>query len=290
MRDITSAELGLWAQLHWDLTAEERVDFQRRYNISSGGGGAPASAAAPSGPPFHPTVACDSEAYPCSTANCSRCREVSAGWWAFARAMTDQSMACAARRVARYWEHHHQHRMKNEDPQGGVFMFSFDHAPTGSWNEGCINGDGLLRLAGEINPGTNHSADICAPWRMPLVNSFAHHADDIPFWFAARPMLDTTCVAFEGERRSDCPAANYDKEGQELARQMSEMWSTFARTGVPSARSGGGGGELVWPKWEMATQKVLHLATEREGGLRTQPMEKSVECVFWDKWEALDVI
>ena len=189
IRDINPAEFRLWAQLKFDLTVAEVTELSARYSTTAINQSNLSAAPAPSGPPFHPTIACNAPPG-CARRNCSVCAEVSGAWWAFARATTDQSMACAARRAARYWVHKKQQQprrrlLKNQtlagDLEAGVYLFSFDHPVLGGWNEGCVDGD-AFQSPGLINPGTNVSANICAPHRMPLVNSFAGHATDIPFW------------------------------------------------------------------------------------------------------------
>ena len=108
-------------------------------------------------------------------------------------------------------------------------------------------------------------------------------------------------ASFEGEVEIDCAQSNYDPQGLELAHQMAQLWSSFARHGAPQAavnhsttpREGdAAGGERVveWPRWEASQQKVLHLGTAREGGLRESVgKEKAAECRVWDEWEGLQV-
>ena len=264
-RDLSEQEFGLWAQLEWDLTKEETAEMKRAYVTAR----LPneTDAPIPAGPPFHGSTTCDGACGNCAYCNCGdrlRCRRCTGAWWAYARAMTDQSMACAARRAARAWA----------GLKMPVFMFSFDHLRFGFWNYGCNSGNGLSHIP---NPGDNVTKDYCAPHREPRV-PMVRHADDIPFWFMSESLLDTHCVGYEGELVTHCPGQSYDAQSKELARQMAGMWSSFAKTGVP------GGG---WPRWDDASQKVFHLRARREGGMSDHAMEKAVECRFWDKWEGL---
>ena len=66
--------------------------------------------------------------------------------------MTDQSMACAARRAARYWS----------AAGAPVFVFSFDHVHQGIWHEGCVYGDSFVQPSQQVDPGSNITADTCA--------------------------------------------------------------------------------------------------------------------------------
>ena len=108
--------------------------------------------------------------------------------------------------------------------------------------------------------------------------------------FRVEPLLDTNCVAFEGEVRADCPVRMHDVQARQLAAQMSELWSSFARDGVPTLRRQPPQQQRevpAWEQWNFETQSVLHLATTREGGLHHQHGEKQHECEFWDAWESL---
>ena len=275
-RKLSSEEFDLWAQLKWDLSFDEVSNLKRLYGANNS---ARTHTIAPLEPPFYSTICCSGQTGQLQ-AVCTNC---SGSWWAFGRATTDQSMSCAARRAARRWT------QDVENPP--VYVFSFDHAPTGDWNSGCIQGDALLNLT--ISPGTNISNNTCAPHRNPLRNNFAYHANDIPYWFMALPILDTNCSAFEGEVIDDCPASRRDWQAVLLARQMASLWVSFARDGMPRLPSSHEHttkqhlGNGTWPRWDQNHQRVLHLATLREGGLAAHQREKESECGFWDDWEAL---
>jgi hypothetical protein len=276
---MSSEQLKLWSQLKWDLTFDEVHELAGRYPTTDElpPGTNLTTAPPPIGPPFHPTTCCSAPAH-CFTRSCSKCSTCSGDWWAFARATTDQSMACASRRAARYWA-------LREQP---AYVFSWDHVTKGDWNPGCVQQQDLQPL----DPGTNVSKNSCASHRNAQVGNTADHARDIPFWFLARPLLDSFCEGFAGAVRDDCPPSQMDPQALSLAKKMAHLWTSFARDGKPRLQNATRGSHGIahgyWPRWDEHEQMVLHLATPREGGIRAQAMEKAKECVFWASWEDLD--
>ena len=70
-----------------------------------------------------------------------------------------------------------------------------------------------------------------------------------------------------------------DADQQVLANQVVAEWTTFARTGNPSAA-----GTLIWPRFTEGSQQVMSLAPGGDSqAMSAAQIELDHNCGFWDK-------
>lgn len=105
----------------------------------------------------------------------------------------------------------------------------------------------------DIIPGTNHKRG-------------AAHALEIPYKF--------NLVQPAGSQGGRGMMAITGPESQKAAHHMSELWSTFARTGHPAAK-----GQPEWPAYDTTTRATMEINTECK--VVNDPY--SAERTMWEK-------